>query len=174
MKPSFSFYRFHHIPQHIPVPRVNLNLHPTPPLHTHTQTHSTHTLVFLFVKRSNWMKRGEGCFAVLRYAEENLFISNSTEENLQKARRKCRGGVTRIVSVLKVEEKTYSNRFRDQTENVDELSPVECWNEGIQKRAMFRNEERMDYWWGTGVVNLVGAPVLIVGSNQSVARRHRD
>lgn len=134
------------------MPQVNQSLQP-PTTHTHRCTN-----LFFIVQRIlielNWRKR-KGCFANLF---TNLFVFKRAHEKWDSGRGRHVGKVWQECDWdhpgLQGQNEG-GELFRDQIGDIDELSPVEIWNERISKK-MWRDEYRMDYWWGEGLVNLHG------------------
>lgn len=75
---------------------------------------------------------------MLRSVEENLFFSHKERREANRGK-DGEGGCGYFTNMTGPgpqghdAKENYSNRFRDYVRNSDELSPVECWDEGMRK-----------------------------------------
>lgn len=80
-------------------------------------------------------------------------LPNAAEENLRMGT----GGRRRCVW----DRFSFEGQREGKEKNLNDLSPAECWNEGVQKE-MLELGERMDYWRDTGVVNRHGVSCILL------------
>lgn len=153
MKPSFSFYRFHHIPAHIPMPQVWIRVSPPPPhppaTHTYTRRarrHHTHLFFSLWRVLIEW--KGGGMLSCVKRRWRKF--PNEQQKNLLLETRQWRCVWDRF---------SLEGQWEKKWEKLNDLPPAECWNEGVQLE-MLRPGGRLDYWW---ITTSTGTPVSTCG-----------